>query len=75
MLSRKYDKGIAEILRPYNMNTNGNETKEGEETTKSRSYDLARMFREDNPRFDTTRFLEACGIKTIKKVKTWVVMG
>jgi hypothetical protein len=52
MLSKKYYEDIARILR-------------GHKDINDLIYELATYFSVDNPRFDTERFLRACGINSV----------
>lgn len=51
---------IAGVLKRYNDANNGNMF---EDILHDVSYDFATALQEENPKFDSNKFLEACGIK------------
>ena len=60
MLSRKYYRSIAEIIKS-NMPIN---EYAGQVGVYGVATDLGRMMQDDNPNFDYVKFLTACGIKS-----------
>ena len=67
MLSKKYYKAIAEIIKKNRVESYDSWLEYEEQRTRELGInviaeDLAQMFIEDNPHFDRERFLKACGI-------------
>ena len=67
MLSRKHYKKIANIIDITNGNANL-----GDDATEILANNLADYFKEDNPNFDRSRFLEACGVEEWINIEVFV---